>query len=48
MFSCLNKELSLRLIFSYLSSLIGGLENERFLNGLLSMANKYIYTFKHI
>ena len=34
MFACLNKELSLRQIFSYLKLLIGGLENERFLNGI--------------
>ena len=45
MFAGLNEELSLWWIFSYLGLLIGTLT---VFNDFLSMANKYVHTYKHI
>ena len=47
--ACLNKELSLWWIFSYLVLLIGGLENGRSLTIFYRwQINKYMHTYKHI
>ena len=47
LFACLNKELSLRWIFSYLVLLIGGLENEQSATIFCrQQVNAYIQTFQ--
>ena len=50
LFACLNKDLSLWWIFSYLVSLIGGLESERFLTIFIdgNQIHTYMHTCKHI